>query len=123
MGGKQKGSSIALSVVEKLQNLNCDPIVGLVKIAEDKKEKTEVRAFCYHKLAKFIHPELKSTEHRVNVSGTIDHTVGPKQLLADRIAELLANRGQASSNRLDAEPGSGTVIDAVAQRVGEAEPA
>ena len=57
-GGRKAGMNLAATVRETLERLNCDPIAGLIQIAEDKSTEAQVRAHCYARLSRYVYPEF-----------------------------------------------------------------
>jgi hypothetical protein len=49
-------------VEEKLAELNCDPIEGMVILAQDEETDTGIRAKLYSELANYIYPKRKAIE-------------------------------------------------------------
>jgi len=66
--GRPKGSANKRTqeVIEKLEALGCDPIVGMAKIAMDKNADLQLRGSMYKELAQYVYPKRKAVE----VSGT-----------------------------------------------------
>ncbi|SRR6266567_7412227 len=88
-GGRKQGSphtKITRDVIALLDELQCNPIEGLSRIALDEKVAIEVRAKCYSELAKYIHPQRKAVEH----SGTIraEHGLAPGAIFQRVCMEL-----------------------------------
>lgn len=48
---------------ELLDSLNCDPISGMVQIAQNKKIEVGIRARMYAELAGYRYPKRKAVEH------------------------------------------------------------
>lgn len=46
----------------RLEELGCDPIAGLARIAEDPATKIELKVKCYTELAQYVHPKRKAME-------------------------------------------------------------
>jgi len=63
-GGRQKGTpnKATQTVLEILNRYNHDPIVALIKIAQDKSNDVGLRAKVNNDLASFIYPKRKSLE-------------------------------------------------------------
>jgi hypothetical protein len=62
--GRQKGTKNRRNqqVADLLAELKCDPLVGLARIAMNKKVDPSVRAKCFADLAKYRYPQLRATE-------------------------------------------------------------
>jgi hypothetical protein len=65
-GGRQKGTpnKRTIAVAEKLEELGCDPIEGMAKIAMDKNTELSFRAQMYKELAQYVAPKRKAIEGR-----------------------------------------------------------
>jgi len=63
-GGRASGTPNKKSheLAEKLEELGCDPIEGLARIAEDPATKPELKMRCYAELAQYVHPKRKAME-------------------------------------------------------------
>ena len=63
-GGRVKGSlnKTTRDVVERLAELDCDPIEGMARIAADPKTSVETRGRMYMELAQYVHPKRKAIE-------------------------------------------------------------
>ena len=53
-------------LIERLEALDCDPIEGLVRIAQDEKISTELRVRCYAELAQYVYPKRKAVDVQAN---------------------------------------------------------
>ena len=78
-GGRKKGTKNKKSqaVQDKLDEMNCDPIEGMAKIANDAIAVGDVKlAFdAYKELAQYVTPKLKSIEHTGANGDAIEHKV------------------------------------------------
>jgi hypothetical protein len=67
-GGRKLGTpnknSQALS--ERLENLCCDPLEGLAKIALDPATKPELKFRCFAELAQYVYPKRKAVDLALN---------------------------------------------------------
>ncbi len=74
-GGRRKGTlnKANQAVQEKLNELDCDPIEGMVKIANlsMKSEDYELAARMYKELAQFVAPKLRSTEVKADAESRL----------------------------------------------------
>ena len=63
-GGRVSGTPNKKSheLAEKLEELGCDPIEGLARIAGDPATKPELKMRCYAELAQYIHPKRKAVD-------------------------------------------------------------
>ena len=50
-------------VQEMLDSLHCNPIAGMVRIAEDESVELSLRARMYTELAQYVAPKRKAIEH------------------------------------------------------------
>ena len=83
---------------EKLQERGCDPIVGLIEIAENKNASLELRAHCHAKLSRFVYPELRSVEHSGPGGGPIHHAVDPLEAITSELSRLAERNRQAEGS-------------------------
>jgi len=106
--GRPKGSKNkkSLEIQEKLQELNCDPIEGLVRIAmlseedaqnsdapKDRVPHMNIAKDCYKELAGYVAYKLKSVEH----SGEINHIHDEDQAtITGRLADLIKSSARAA---------------------------
>ncbi len=111
--GRRKGQTpkkllvLARDVALRLEELGCDPIEGLVKIANNKKADFGTRAKCFADLAQFVYPKRKSVEHVGLVGDTVNIHIGASQSFEARIAGIRERLGIAAS---DPVSGPGDVI-------------
>ena len=68
-GGRPKGSRSYKTklVEEKLAELNCDPIEGMVHLAQDEATDVGIRARLFSELANYIYPKRKAVELKYKV--------------------------------------------------------
>ena len=52
-----------LEITEKLAKLGCDPIIGMARIALDKKNPLELRGRMFSELAQYVAPKRRAVEH------------------------------------------------------------
>src|SRR5690348_16727155 len=50
------------ALIEKLEELGCDPIEGLAKVALDPTTKPELKVRCFAELAQYIYPKRKAID-------------------------------------------------------------
>jgi hypothetical protein len=64
-GGRSKGTPNrkTLDVIERLDQLGCDPIEGMATIAMDDSAPIEVRARMFSELATYVAPKRRAVEH------------------------------------------------------------
>jgi hypothetical protein len=60
--GRKKGQSARATVTAILEQFHCDPIEGMIRIAQDKKAKLELRGRLYAELAQYRWPKLRAME-------------------------------------------------------------
>lgn len=48
---------IAGTVRETLERMNCDPIAGLIQIAQNERNESQIRAYCYTRLGRYIYAD------------------------------------------------------------------
>ncbi len=63
-GGRPPGSvnKITADIQHALAELDCDPIVGMARIAKDKRTPLQLRFHCYAQLAKYVYAQRRSIE-------------------------------------------------------------
>jgi hypothetical protein len=83
-GGRKRGvpNRLTAAVIERLAELDCDPIEGMAKIAADENAPIEVRARMYSELAQYIAPKRRAIDH--DLSPTAADAMMP------RIIEIVA---------------------------------
>jgi hypothetical protein len=64
-GGRTAGTpnKRTLDVIERLDQLGCDPIEGMAKIALDPQNPVELRARMFSDLAQYVAPKRRAMEH------------------------------------------------------------
>lgn len=86
--GRKKGEpgKLARDVQSRLEELGCDPIAGLARIAKaTEKSEPAVSAHCYKALANKIYPDRKAVEHAGVDGGPIQTHDSSIESLAARI--------------------------------------
>ena len=83
--------------------MNCDPIRGMARIATSTSPKVsmELKGRMNAELAKYVHPQLRSVEHKgVGPGGVIEvsHTVSARELIADRITRLASRAAKSGDS-------------------------
>lgn len=63
-GGRTKGvpNRITREVSEKLAQLKCDPISGMVRLAQNVRNRPELRGRMFAELAEYLHAKRKAIE-------------------------------------------------------------
>jgi|SRR5580693_2354150 len=86
--GRSKGTpnKITSDLRALLDELGCNPIEGMARIAVNPKIEIAIRLRANAELAKYLHPQLKAIEH----SGTIKTTDGGSESPGERILRDLA---------------------------------
>jgi hypothetical protein len=76
-GGRTKGSPnrATRDVMERLNELNCDPLEGMASIAADQNNTPELRGRMYGELAQYVYPKRKAIE-----LGSVDNDGGVRPL-------------------------------------------
>lgn len=64
-GGRTTGTpnKRTLDVIERLNQLGCDPIEGMAKIALDPQTPVELRARMFSDLAQYVAPKRRAIDH------------------------------------------------------------
>ena len=77
IGGRPVGSKSKLSqrAAERLDAMNCDPLEGMARIAEEciRDGDRALAGAMYKELAKYVAPQLKSVEYKVEGDVKHDH--------------------------------------------------
>lgn len=100
--GKKPGShnKLTLLAVTRLEELGCDPIEGMAKLAVDPTSSPELRGKMYSELAQYAYPKRKAIDHTMSGGLDVNYTNGT-ELLLSRIAGIAA-RSETGSG--DTEP-------------------
>jgi hypothetical protein len=77
-GGRIRGTpnKTTKSVMEKLEELGCDPIEGLAAIAMNTNTAPELKVRCYSELAQYAYPKRKAVDLSVEKSDGIVLSLG-----------------------------------------------
>lgn len=97
--GRKKGqpTKLTLEARIRLEELGCDPLEGMARIAMDTKAPIELRGRMYTELAKYIWPQRKAVEHTGAGGGPIEMTdVSGIELLKSRIDSIASRIGQGN---------------------------
>jgi len=87
--GMQKGMKHkATSAREAMEAAGCDPVQAIINIAEDPKNKIELRAKMYVELLQYLFPKLRAIEHTGVGGAPIGIQVSASEELARRIDAL-----------------------------------
>ncbi len=92
--GRKKGSSIRASVQATLARLKCDPIEGMVLIAQDKMQSAQLRGRMFAELAQYVYPKRRAIEMS-GLDGSnieLDLNVSYREQLLSRIAQLATRK-------------------------------
>lgn len=67
--GRKKGvpNKRTLEVAERLAKMKCDPIMGMARLALDKKNPVELRGRMFAELAQYIAPKRRAIEHSTDL--------------------------------------------------------
>lgn len=96
--GRRHGSISKLSreVYSRLESLGVDPIEGMARIAEDRKQDMALRGKMYAELAQYCYPKRRSVEHSGPGGDPIEiNALTGKQALEARIAGIRQRLGIA----------------------------
>jgi len=93
-GGRTKGTpnKKTLEVIERLEQLGCDPIKGMAQIAMDEANPPELRGRMFSELAQYVVPKRKAIEHSTDgssgqiVFSWLNPSASPPVETSDRIA-------------------------------------
>src|SRR5688572_8513947 len=83
-GGRQKGTpnKRTLEVIERLAQLNCDPVEGLARLAMNSRLNPELRLRAYAELLPYCFPRRRAVEHSV-----CDDSSAPATFIFDLTAD------------------------------------
>jgi hypothetical protein len=72
-GGRQKGTlnKRTEEIQAKLEELSCDPIEGMARIAADVQNSPELRGRMYAELAQYVAPKRRAVEHAGDDGGPL----------------------------------------------------
>ena len=99
LGSKHK---ITRDVAGLLNELGCNPIEGMAKLATDPKTSEPIRARMHAELAKYVHPQLRSVEHSGPDGGPIQvNYVSATEQLRSGIARLASRKPAESASSGD----------------------
>ena len=75
-GGRIKGTpnKRTLDIQQRLDDLGCDPIVGMAKLAQDENNPPELRGRMYSELAQYIAPKRRAIEVAAEVDASSSWT-------------------------------------------------
>ena len=59
----KRNPALRESLLDKLEKINCDPILGIAEIAMDTENSPETRLRAYSELAGYVYPKKRSVEH------------------------------------------------------------
>jgi hypothetical protein len=102
-GGRTAGTPNrrTLEVAEKLEQLGCDPIEGMARLAMDVANSPELRGKMLAELAAYTTPRLKAVE----LTETLKEEGEKRELLVDRLIDLMTQiklREQEAFRELEA---------------------
>ena len=95
--GRKVGSQnkLTLMVTTRLEELGCDPIEGMVIIAQDLEVPIDLRLKAFSELAQYAYPKRKAIDHTITGGLILDHT-NAAAVLRSRIDRIAARRGEGS---------------------------
>ena len=88
--GRKKGVVNRTTVAAILDELGCDPIEGMARLAMDVKTRPELRGRMFAELAKYRWPQLRAVEHTGADGGPIEIHDSARDELLSRIGGLAA---------------------------------
>jgi len=97
-GGRARGTpnKRTLDVIDRLEQLNCDPIEGMAKIAMDEANPPELRGRMFSELAQYTCPKRRAVEHSGEGSGEISiswmNTTDVRSLSSAELTDQLLQR-------------------------------
>lgn len=62
--GRKSWKVVRATVIETCERLSCNPLAGMIELAQDKKTKPELRGRMYAEIAKYVYPQKRSVETR-----------------------------------------------------------
>jgi hypothetical protein len=97
LGPAQKGTlnKRTLEVQQLLEELGCDPLEGMARIAMDERNSPELRGRMYSELAQYVAPKRRAVEHSGDMGGSF----------ADFLAQLGKTEQPASEARAEGVEG------------------
>ena len=96
LGGRLRGGSeIKRNLAEMLDEMGCNPFLGLAQIAQNPKTPVAIVRLALADLAGYLKPKLKSVELTGAGGGPIQLDASPRKRLEDRLAGI-AQRQRAS---------------------------
>lgn len=73
--------------------MGCDPIKGIIDIAQDKNAGKQLRLRAYAELAQYVYPKLRAMELSGPEGSAVEVHVSASEELLSRIASISARRG------------------------------
>lgn len=91
-GGRVAGTpnKRTLDIQQRLDELKCDPIEGMAKLAQDKSNTPELRGRMYSELAQYVAPKRKAIELAAEVNNTVEY---PHIATADELLAMMRKNG------------------------------
>ncbi len=83
-------TKLNLEARQRLEELGCDPIEGMARIAVDAKSSPELRGRMFAELAKYVWPQRKAVEHSGVDGAAIETHDSAVESLAARIDGIAA---------------------------------
>ena len=98
-GGRKKGSPtrLAREVQAKMEELGCDPIEGMARLAMNESLDPGLRGKMFSELAQYVYPKRKSVEHSGPDGAPIETHDSAIELLSDRVDSIAATFRAGSS--------------------------
>ena len=88
--GRKKGQPTRLQLEARirLEELGCDPLEGMARLAMDSRNSAELRGKMFSDLARFIYPQRKAVELTGGGGGPVELNVSAVELLKSRIDRI-----------------------------------
>jgi len=83
-----------LALIERLENLGCDPIEGLANIALDPTTKPELKVRCFAELAQYVYPKRKAIDFAADdqkMKFVVEFIGGPPEQYRDGLIETIGS--------------------------------
>lgn len=100
-GGRVKGTPNRRTqeVAERLEELGCDPVAGMARLAMDESNAPELRGRMYSELAQYTCPKRRAVEHSATDGSSFEFTwMAPQAVrelsmpeLVDKVLERIAS--------------------------------
>jgi hypothetical protein len=112
-GGRKlnTGNKITSDLRALLDELGCNPIEGMGRIAVDQKIDIAIRLRAHAELAKYLHPQLKAIEHSGSIkTGSDGGSESPAERILRDLAEASTGEPAPSSGQSDDPAGAAGLL-------------